>query len=63
MKITCFGSGVFGVAIATLLAKNKNNQVFLWTPDSSFLEKAGQESKLIFDRQTLEKPKNINVTN
>ena len=62
MKITCFGSGVFGVAIATLLAKNKNNQVFLWTPDSSFLEKAGQESKLIFDGKTLEKPKNIYVT-
>ena len=53
---------MFGVAIATFLAKNKNNQVFLWTPDSSFLEKAGQESKLIFDGKTLEKPKNIYVT-
>ena len=62
MKITCFGSGVFGIAIATILAKNKNNQITIWTPDPSFLEKAQNEEKLLFNGKLLDKPKNILVT-
>ena len=33
MKITCIGSGAFGVAVATLLSKKESNQVSLWTHD------------------------------
>ena len=62
MKITCFGCGVFSIAIASLLSKNKNQQIVIWTPDNTFLEKALKENKLCFDGKNLEKPKNITVT-
>ena len=62
MKITCFGSGVFSLAIANLLSKNKNHQITIWTPDETFEKKAHQENKLYFDGKNLEKPKNIFVT-
>ena len=62
MKITCVGSGVFSIAIASLLSKAKNHQIVIWTPDDTFLEKALKENKLCFDGKNLEKPKNITVT-
>ena len=62
MKITCVGSGVFSIAIASLLSKAKNQQIVIWTPDDTFLEKALKENKLCFDGKNLEKPKNITVT-
>ena len=34
MKISVIGTGIYGLAIAKSLAKNKNNQIFMWTEDT-----------------------------
>lgn len=47
MKITCVGSGAFGVAMATLLSKSTKNQVSLWTHDPKWMEKNEIESVFI----------------
>jgi glycerol-3-phosphate dehydrogenase (NAD(P)+) len=43
MKICVLGSGAFGLAIASLLSKNKNNEIIVWT---SFKDEYEELSKL-----------------
>lgn len=43
MKICVLGSGAFGLAIASLLSKNKNSEIIVWT---SFKEEYEELSKL-----------------
>lgn len=62
MKITCIGSGVFGIAIAKSLARKQTNEVFLWTHDENFKRHAEQTNELAFDSKKCVKDKNIYVT-
>ena len=43
MKICVLGSGAFGLAIASLLSKNKNHEIIVWT---SFKDEYEELSKL-----------------
>ena len=57
MKICVLGSGAFGLAIASLLSKNKNNEIIVWSP---FEEEYEELSKLhthkkIFNDYSFEK--------
>jgi len=48
MNVTCIGSGVFGMAIATLISKNSTNTIYVWTHDEKFKEMV-EKSKSFFD--------------
>lgn len=63
MKITIIGTGAYSVGISLMLAKNKNNNIMMWTENKNLVEEFNNTHKLehIFKDVTL--PENITLTN
>ena len=63
MKITCIGSGVFGISIAHLLAQKPDYQVTIWSHDKNFVSQCQKKKKLLVkDQFELDLPNNISLT-
>jgi len=63
MKITCFGSGIFSIAIAHLLAEKSNNHITIWSHDKTWVEKSNKKKELIIDtKRSIELKNNISLT-
>ncbi len=46
MKIGIVGTGAYGLGMATALAKNKNNQLYMWSEDAAKVEEYNKTQKL-----------------
>ena len=63
MKITCIGSGAFSIAIANLLAKDKENEIMIWSHDEQWVKKAEKKGELkINETMTIKKADNMTLT-
>lgn len=62
MKITVIGTGAYGIAIATMLAKNKKNNILMWSENKEKIEEFNKNHALysIFPDKKL--AKNISIT-
>ena len=61
MKITVFGAGAYGISIALNLAKNKNNQIMMWSENKELL-KSFKDNHILIKFPDIEVPNNIDVT-
>ena len=61
VNIVCIGSGAFGVAITSLLAKNEENKIFLWTHDEIFVKTVYKDEKLYITNKSIPLPDNVVV--
>ncbi len=62
MKIGIIGTGVFSTSIALNLANNKENNIIMWSENTTLVEEYKKTKKLIpyFNNKTV--PKNITIT-
>ncbi len=58
MTITCIGSGAFALAIATLLSKNEENKIHLWTHDENWKKTTKKFKKFTIKNQEYSLPQN-----
>ena len=63
MKITVFGTGAYGIALALMLAKKKENNILMWTQNESKLEEFRETKRFDSIFPSLEIPSNIDITN
>ena len=61
MKISVIGLGIYSLAISNSLAKNKNNEIVIWT-ESNEKYKEFKNKRNITSLYDLELPKNITIT-
>ena len=63
MRVTMLGTGAYGLALSLSLAKNKNNEVIMWSENSTIVNEFNQTHR--FDRifEGMEIPSNISITN
>lgn len=63
MKISVIGTGAYSIGIALMLAKNKNNNIMMWSENKEFVKEFRETRKIkkIFDNVIL--PDNIEITN
>lgn len=62
MKITMIGTGVYGLALALMLAKKEKHNITMWTENEKVAEEFNSTGKLESILKDIEIPKNINVT-
>lgn len=62
MKITCFGSGIFSLAIALELAKQKKNHIIIWTPDEKWLKEVNKTNTFVINDEKYPQKDNITIT-
>lgn len=63
MKITIIGTGAYSSAIAMMLAKNKNNNIMMWSENKDNVKEFKETHKLINIFKDVEFPNNIDITN
>ena len=63
MRVTMLGTGAYGLALSLSLAKNKDNEVIMWSENSTIVSEFNQTHR--FDRifEGMEIPSNISITN
>ncbi len=62
MKITVFGAGNYGIAIAMMLAKKKENEVLIWTENKNTFDEFMKTHKFTSKFPDLDIPNNISIT-
>ena len=63
MKISVIGTGAYSIGIALMLAKNKNNNIMLWSENKEYVNEFKETHKIskIFNNVVL--PNNVDITN
>ena len=61
-KIAIIGTGVYGIAMATALSKNKDNQIIMWTESEENVKKLEAGKKGFDPLQNIKIPKGIKFT-
>lgn len=63
MKITIIGTGAYSIGISLMLAKNKNNNIMLWSENNDYVNEFNKTRKIsnIFNNVVF--PDNISITN
>lgn len=62
MKISVIGTGAYGLALALMLAKNKNNKIVMWTENPAVLEEFNSTGALNSILEDISIPNNIELT-
>ena len=62
MKVTMLGTGAYGLALSISLAKNKGNEITMWTERPGLLEDFKQTHRIDKVFEGLEIPENISLT-
>jgi len=62
MKITVMGTGAYGIGIAMMLAKKKENQIVLWTEKESYIKEFKKTRRVSNVFEELILPDNISLT-